>query len=142
VPEKRNYSMHYLPEKSFFDTKKIIIVVLSLIILAAVIFTLFFINKTRQEYKIKDVKIVVEKNEGKKVELKKGEFKKDDVVINGNKYTKYVYTIEKGDTLWKIAKKFLYSEYAWRDIQNYNETIQDPNWIKTGDQIIIYIPKK
>ena len=48
------------------------------------------------------------------------------------------YTVQKGDTLWKISHKFYGSGKEWRKIYQANQTtISDPNKVKAGSQIRI-----
>lgn len=48
------------------------------------------------------------------------------------------YTVQSGDTLWKIAKKFYGKGRQWRKIYQDNaDTISDPGKIHTGQVIII-----
>ena len=48
------------------------------------------------------------------------------------------YTIQKGDTLWKIARKFYGSGKEWRKIFQANQdTITNPDKIKSGIEIKI-----
>lgn len=47
------------------------------------------------------------------------------------------YTIESGDSLWKIAKKFYGKGWKWREIYHANKDITDPKKIRAGQVIII-----
>lgn len=46
------------------------------------------------------------------------------------------YTVQKGDTLWKIAAKHYGSGQKWQDIARANPSI-DPNKLKAGQQIVL-----
>ena len=52
-----------------------------------------------------------------------------------------VYTVVKGDTLWKIAQKFLGSGSRWKEIYTYNNNKSiiggNPNLIKPGQKLSI-----
>ncbi|MFI5143888.1 MAG: DUF5666 domain-containing protein, partial [Thermoanaerobaculales bacterium] len=48
-----------------------------------------------------------------------------------------VYTIQKGDTLWALAKKNLGNPYLWPQIWEKNKYIRDAHWIYPGDPLII-----
>jgi len=86
--------------------------------------------------------IMIEKDTERDPNLKQGEFKREEVIINGRAYIKYTYIIKKGDMLWVIAKRFLNDPYGWPKIHENNEYIDNPHLIYINDQLLIYIPKK
>lgn len=48
------------------------------------------------------------------------------------------YTVEKGDTLWGIAKEYLGSGFRWNEIYEANkDQIKDPNLIYVGQELAI-----
>ncbi len=48
-----------------------------------------------------------------------------------------VYTIQKGDTLWDLARKNLGDPYLWPQIWERNPYILDSHWIYPGDPLLI-----
>jgi len=48
----------------------------------------------------------------------------------------FVYTVEKGDTLWSIAKRYLGDGKRWKDIVSSNPGL-DPKKLKVGQKIVL-----
>jgi LysM repeat protein len=48
-----------------------------------------------------------------------------------------LHTVEKGDTLWDLGRKYLASPYAWPQIWELNRWVEDPHWIYPGDPLLI-----
>ncbi len=47
-----------------------------------------------------------------------------------------VYVIQKGDTLWDLAKKFNGNPYLWPQLWEKNQYIKDAHWIYPGDPLV------
>ncbi|WP_306589991.1 LysM peptidoglycan-binding domain-containing protein [Geothrix sp. 21YS21S-4] len=47
------------------------------------------------------------------------------------------HLVEKGDTLWDLAGKYLGNSYAWPQIWELNQWVKDPHWIYPGDPLVI-----
>lgn len=47
------------------------------------------------------------------------------------------HMVQKGDTLWDLAGKYLGNPYAWPQIWELNQWVKDPHWIYPGDPLII-----
>ncbi|HJW33410.1 MAG TPA: LysM peptidoglycan-binding domain-containing protein [Holophagaceae bacterium] len=63
----------------------------------------------------------------------KWEYPKELSLPEGSK----VHMVQKGDTLWDLANKYLGNPYAWPQIWELNQWVKDPHWIYPGDPIII-----
>ncbi|MBZ5587622.1 MAG: LysM peptidoglycan-binding domain-containing protein [Acidobacteriia bacterium] len=48
-----------------------------------------------------------------------------------------VYIIQKGDTLWALAKKNLGNPYLWPQLWEKNKYIRDAHWIYPGDPLVV-----
>lgn len=49
-----------------------------------------------------------------------------------------VYVVQKGDTLFKLARRFYNDQARWRDIWEANKTrVPDPDKLQTGMKLII-----
>lgn len=63
----------------------------------------------------------------------KWDYPKELNVPEGSK----THIVQKGDTLWDLAGKYLGNPYAWPQIWELNQWIKDPHWIYPGDPLII-----
>ena len=52
------------------------------------------------------------------------------------------HIVQKGDTLWDLAGKYLGNTYAWPQIWELNQWIKDPHWIFPGDPLVIDLTRK
>jgi len=49
-----------------------------------------------------------------------------------------VYTVQKGDTLYKLARRYYNDQARWRDIWEANKTrLRDPDQLQVGMKLII-----
>jgi len=48
------------------------------------------------------------------------------------------YTIQKGDTLWDLSRRFFDSPDLWPDLWKRNEQIPNPHWIYPGERIRLF----
>lgn len=48
-----------------------------------------------------------------------------------------VHSLERGDTLWGLAGKYLENNYLWPQIWESNSYIKNPHWIYPGDPVVI-----
>ena len=56
------------------------------------------------------------------------------VIIGGLSWAQ-VHVVEKGDTLWDIAKSYVGNPFEWPNIWRKNPQIEDPHWIYPGDEV-------
>lgn len=53
------------------------------------------------------------------------------------------YTVQKGDTLWKISSKFLQSPWLWPQLWDENTDLNDPHLIYPGDKLkLVFVDGK
>lgn len=51
----------------------------------------------------------------------------------------FYYTIQKGDTLWDLSKKFYNSQWDWPGLWEMNKDIKNPHWIYPGKKIRVFL---
>lgn len=55
--------------------------------------------------------------------------------------TGFYYTVQKGDTLWDLSKRFNNSPWLWPDLWSQNPQILNPHFIYPGQQIRLFLRK-
>ena len=53
-----------------------------------------------------------------------------------------VYVIQKGDTLWALAKKNLGNPYLWPQLWEKNTYVRDAHWIYPGDPLVVGVKNR
>jgi hypothetical protein len=51
----------------------------------------------------------------------------------------FYYTIQKGDTLWDLSRKFYNSQWDWPGLWEMNKEIKNPHWIYPGKKIRVFL---
>jgi len=59
--------------------------------------------------------------------------------FNPDQDSGFYYTIQKGDTLWDLSKKFYHSQWDWPGLWEMNQQINNPHWIYPGRKIRIFL---
>ncbi len=54
----------------------------------------------------------------------------------------FYYTIQKGDTLWDLSRKFYNSQWDWPGLWEMNKDIKNPHRIYPGEKIRVYLKEK
>lgn len=62
----------------------------------------------------------------------------DELQVGGDETTGFYYTVQKGDTLWSIAKKFEGTPWTWKGIYENNAWLNNPNEIYPGQVLQLY----
>lgn len=53
--------------------------------------------------------------------------------------TGFYYTVQKGDTLWDISRKFFDTPMQWPDLWQHNDQLPNPHWIYPGEKLRLYL---
>jgi nucleoid-associated protein YgaU len=48
--------------------------------------------------------------------------------------------VQRGDSLWKLAQRYLRAGARWRELAKLNPQLEDPNLIRSGDLIRVPVP--
>ncbi len=59
----------------------------------------------------------------------------DEIVLNANYPAKYV--VRTGDTLWDIASRFLRDPWRWPDVWDFENKVENPQFIYPGDVVVL-----
>ena len=59
----------------------------------------------------------------------------DELVLHPKYPAKYV--VRTGDTLWEIAARFLRDPWRWPDVWDFNNKIENPQFIYPGDVVVL-----
>lgn len=59
----------------------------------------------------------------------------DEIVLQPNYPVKYV--VRTGDTLWEIASRFLRDPWRWPDVWDFDNKIENPQFIYPGDVVVL-----
>ncbi|MFH0727159.1 MAG: LysM peptidoglycan-binding domain-containing protein [Pseudomonadota bacterium] len=51
----------------------------------------------------------------------------------------FYHTVQKGDTLWDISKKFFGNAVIWPDLWQKNDQLPNPHWIYPGQKLRLYV---
>ncbi len=54
----------------------------------------------------------------------------------------FYYTIQKGDTLWDLSRKFYNSQWDWPGLWEMNDRIKNPHLIYPGKRIRVFLKKE
>jgi LysM domain len=53
--------------------------------------------------------------------------------------TGFYYTVQKGDTLWDISRKFFDTPWQWPALWEKNSQLPNPHWIYPGERLRLYL---
>jgi hypothetical protein len=62
--------------------------------------------------------------------------------FNPDRDTGFYYTIQKGDTLWDLSRRFYNSEWDWPGLWEINAKIKNPHLIYPGRKIRVFLKAK
>ena len=49
----------------------------------------------------------------------------------------HLHIVQKGDTFWALAGRYLGNPFAWPQIWELNQWVKDPHWIYPGDPLLV-----